>query len=133
MKKPLKKSMSIPDETRTFSKGKVELVKIGKVTFGRVTLEPGWKWSECVKPIVKTKSCKAGHTQYVISGEMHIVMDDGTEFDVSTGDALVLPPGHNAWVVGNESVVAIDFTGMTHYAKPAKTRTAKKTVSKSAV
>ncbi len=125
--------MSMPDETRTFDKGKVELVKIGKVTFGRATLEPGWKWSECVKPIVKTKSCMAGHTQYVISGTLHIVMDNGTEFDVSAGDALIIPPGHNAWVVGNEPCVAIDFTGMTHYAQPAKTRTAKKMVSKSAV
>lgn len=120
MKKPLKKSIDMPDETRTFDKGKVELVKIGNVTFGRATLEPGWKWSECVKPLVKTKSCMAGHTQYIISGEMHIVMDDGTELDVSAGDALVLPPGHNAWVVGNEPVVAIDFTGMTHYAQPRK-------------
>ncbi len=122
MKKPIKKSMSMPDETRTFDKGKVELVKIGNVTFGLATLEPGWKWSECIKPIVKTKSCKAGHTQYIISGRMHIVTDDGTELDVCAGDALVLPPGHDAWVVGEEPLVAIDFTGMASYAKPARAK-----------
>jgi hypothetical protein len=120
MEKIFKKSLNTPDETRTFDKGKVELVTIGKVTFGRAVFQPGWKWSECVKPIVKTESCMAGHTQYVISGKLHIAMDDGTEFDVSAGDASVLPPGHDGWVVGDEPCVVIDVTGMTRYAKPSE-------------
>ena len=120
MEKIFKKSIDTPDETRTFDKGKVELVTIGKVTFGRAVFQPGWKWSESVKPIVKTKSCMAGHTQYVISGTLHVVMDNGTEFDVSAGDTMVIPPGHDAWVVGDKPFVAIDVTGMTNYAKPRK-------------
>jgi len=120
MEKTFKKSLNTPDETRTFDKGKVELVTIGKVTFGRAVFQPGWKWSESVKPIVKTESCQAGHTQYVISGKLHIVMDNGTEFDVSAGDTMVIPPGHDAWVVGDEPFVAIDVTGMTRYAQPRK-------------
>lgn len=86
-------------------------------TFGRGILEPGWSWEKCVKPIVKTDSCQAPHTQYIVSGRMRVVMDDGTEEEVGPGDAAVVPPGHNAWVVGNEPVVAIDFTGLKDYAK----------------
>ena|SRR3989338_3588833 len=112
-----RKNLSSPDETRTFEKGSVELATLSGVTFGRVTLHPGWKWSQHVKPIVKTESCLAPHTQYIISGKLHIAMDDGTNFDLGPGDATVIPPGHDAWVVGNESVIAIDVTGMTHYAE----------------
>jgi quercetin dioxygenase-like cupin family protein len=106
-----------PDETRTFDKGKIELGKVGNVTVGRVTLEPGWKWSECVKPLVGTESCEAPHTGYVISGRIHILMDDGSEADIGPGDAHWVAPGHDAWVVGDEPYVALDFTGMTNYAK----------------
>jgi hypothetical protein len=84
-------------------------------TIGRAVLEPGWSWEKCVKPIVKTDSCQAPHTQYIISGRIKVVMDDGAEF--GPGDAAVIPPGHNAWVVGDESVVGIDFTGLKEYAK----------------
>ena len=112
-----KKSLNTPDETRTFPKGKVELATVGGVTFGRATLQPGWKWSESVKPIAKTDSCQAPHTQYVISGRLHIRMDDGTEKEYGPGDVGIIPPGHDAWVVGNEACVSIDITGMTHYAE----------------
>jgi hypothetical protein len=113
-----KKSLnSSPDETRTFEKGKIELVNLGEVTIGRAILEPGWSWEKCVKPIVKTDSCQAPHTQYIISGRIKIVMDDGAEEEFGPGDAAVIPPGHNAWVVGNEPVVGIDFTGLKEYAK----------------
>jgi quercetin dioxygenase-like cupin family protein len=119
MKSTEKKSLNSPDETRFFPKGKVETVTVGGVTFGRATFDPGWKWSEHVKPIAKTKSCEAPHTQYLISGHLRIRMDDGTEIDLRPGDVAVIAPGHDGWVVGNEPVVAIDITGMVHYAKPS--------------
>jgi hypothetical protein len=116
-KKAELKSFGKPDEVRTFPKGKVELVNIGGAMVGRATLEPGWKWSTSVKPIAKTKSCEAPHFQYQASGTMHVVMDDGTEFDSRAGDVTLLPVGHDAWVVGNEPVVLVDFQGMIDYAK----------------
>lgn len=112
-----KKSLNAPDEVRTFDKGKVEIANLGDVVIGRGTLEPGWSWDKCVKPIVKTDSCKAPHTSYMVSGRMKIVMDDGTEEEYGPGDAALIPPGHNAWVIGDEPVVTIDFTGFKDYAK----------------
>lgn len=112
------KSLDQPEETRNFPKGRMELVTIGGVTMGRATFEPGWKWSECVKPIAKTDSCQAAHVGYVISGEMKAVMDDGTEFDFGPGDAMSIPPGHDAWIVGDEQCVLIDIGGASNYAKP---------------
>lgn len=117
MKPMEKKSLNSPDETRSFPKGKLQLVTLGGITFGRSTFEPGWKWSESVKPIVKTKSCEAPHTMYHVSGRLRVRMDDGTEEEFGPGDVSVIPSGHDAWVVGNEPVVVIDVTGMTHYAK----------------
>lgn len=112
-----KKSFSKPDETRTFDKGRLDLVNLGGVTFGKATFQPGWKWSTCVKPIAKTKSCEAPHLQCLLSGRMHVVMDDGSEDEFGPGDVLLIPPGHDAWVVGNDPVVAVDITGMGAYAK----------------
>ncbi len=113
-----KKSTNSPDEIRTFDKGKLELTtfKNGS-TIGRATFEPGWSWDKCVKPIVKTNSCEAPHTQYIVSGRIKIVMDNGIEEEFGPGDTAVIPPGHNAWVIGDESVIAIDFNGMSEYAK----------------
>jgi len=105
------------DEVRVFPKGKLELLTIGGATIGRATLEPGWRWSTSVQPIAKTKSCEAPHFQYHVSGTLKVVMDDGTEFECNPGDISVLPSGHDAWVVGNESVVIVDFQGMAEYAK----------------
>jgi hypothetical protein len=112
-----KKSFLKPDEVRTFEKGKVELVTIGTITFGRATFQPGWKWSVSVKPLVNTKSCEAPHLQYHVSGRLHVVMDDGSEDEFVPGDVSLLPPGHDGWVVGDEPVVVIDITGMADYAK----------------
>jgi len=112
-----KKTFNSPDETRSFPKGKVDLVNVGSVKFGRATLDPGWKWSVDVQPIAKTKSCEAPHTQYHVSGRLHVRMDDGTEVEYGPGDVGHIPPGHDAWVVGNEPVVVIDVTGMADYAK----------------
>ena len=111
------KSLNSPDEVRKFEKGKLELVTIAGATIGRATFEPGWKWSTCVKPIAKTNSCQAAHYGYQISGTMTTRMDDGTEKTSHAGDVLIIPTGHDAWVVGNEPVVFIDFQGMVEYAK----------------
>jgi hypothetical protein len=118
MAKMEKRNLSQPDETRTFDKGKLELVTLGEVTFGRATFQPGWKWSTSVKPLVNTKSCEASHLGYHVSGRLHVVMDDGTEDEFGPGDVSNLPPGHDAWVVGDDPVVLIDITGMGEYAKP---------------
>ena len=111
------KSFSAPEEVRTFPNGKLELVTIGGATVGRATLEPGWRWKTSVQPLVQTKSCEAPHFQYHVTGTLHIVMDDGTEFDCRAGDVSLLPQGHDAWVVGDEPVVIVDFQGMVDYAK----------------
>ena len=119
MKKMEAKSLDRPDEVRSFDKGKLELVTIGGVTIGRGVFQPGWKWSESVKPLVKTKSCEAPHFQYHLSGTLRVKMDDGTQVDLKAGDVSFLPMGHDAWVVGNETVVVVDFQGMVDYAKGA--------------
>jgi len=111
------KNLNAPDEVRTFDKGKLDLINIGGAVVGRGTLQPGWRWSTSVKPIAKTKSCEAPHFQYHVSGVLHVVMDDGTEKDCKPGDVSLLPSGHDAWVVGNEPVVLVDFQGMIDYAK----------------
>jgi mannose-6-phosphate isomerase-like protein (cupin superfamily) len=111
------KSFNKPDEVRTFPKGKLELVKIGGSMIGRAVFEPGWRWSTSVKPIAKTESCQAAHFQYHVSGTLHVVMDDGGQFDCKAGDVSLFPPGHDAWVIGNEPVVMVDFQGMVDYAK----------------
>ena len=117
MKKMEAKSLNTPEEVRTFDKGKLELIKIGGAVIGRATFQPGWKWSESVKPLVKTKSCEAPHFQYHVSGTLKIRMDDGTEVECKPGDVSFLPMGHDAWVVGKEPVVVVDFQGMVDYAK----------------
>jgi len=115
MAKMEKKALAAPDEKRSFDKGLVELVTVGGVTFGRATLQPGWKWSTSVK----TESCEASHLQYHVSGRLRVRMDDGSEDEFGPGEVSLLPPGHDAWVVGNEPVVVIDISGMAEYAKPA--------------
>ncbi|MCU0579466.1 MAG: cupin domain-containing protein [Desulfobacterota bacterium] len=116
------KSLNNPDEERLFPKGKLELVKIGGAMVGRATFQPGWKWSDSVKPLVNTKSCEAPHFQYHISGTLRVLMDDGTQVDCRPGDVSLLPTGHDAWVVGNEPVVVVDFQGMVDYARESSTK-----------
>ena len=113
------KSIDQPDERREFDKGFVELLSLGNVTFSRATFQPGWRWSECVKPLVKTDSCQVHHTTYVVSGLLHVAHGDGTEADAGPGTLAIIEPGHDAWVVGDEPVVAIDFDEASKdYAKP---------------
>ena len=111
------KSLDQADETRTFEKGRLDLINIGGGTVGRLTLEPGWRWSEHVKPIAGTEWCEAPHFQYQVSGHIHVVMADGTEFDSGSGAVSLLPSGHDAWVLGDEPVVLVDWHGATNYAK----------------
>lgn len=112
-----KKNFSTPDETRPIDKGKVEVVNLGDTTVMRTRFEPGWKWSQSVKPIAKTDSCQVAHTLYCVSGRMHVKMDDGTETEIGPGDVATITPGHDAWVVGNDACVSVDFQGGTGYAK----------------
>jgi hypothetical protein len=102
-----------PDETRTPDKTKVELVRIGRATVGRMRLEPGWRWSECIKPIAGGESCQMHHVGLLQSGAMHVVHNDGTEQEISAGQAYVIEPGHDAWVVGDEPVVGFEFESQT--------------------
>ena len=111
------KDLNAPEETRTFPKGTVELIDIGGGKVGRLTLEPGWSWSEHVKPIANTEWCEAPHFQYHLAGTLHVKMADGTEFDARPGQVTALPPGHDAWVVGDEAVVLIDWSGASNYAR----------------
>jgi len=111
------KDLNKPDETRTFEKGKVDLINIGGGVIGRLTLEPGWRWSQHVKPIAGTDWCEAPHFQYHLSGRIGIEMQDGTKMEVGPGEVTALPQGHDAWVVGGDPVVLIDWYGATNYAK----------------
>lgn len=111
------KNFTKPDETREFPKGKLELINVGGSMIGKATLQPGWKWSESVQPLAKTKSCEAPHFQYHVSGVLKVKMDDGTILECKAGDVSLLPMGHDAWVVGDEPVVVVDFQGMADYAK----------------
>jgi hypothetical protein len=98
-----------PDESRTPEKTRVDVVRIGGATAARMTFEPGWKWSECIKPVAGTDSCQARHIGVVQSGRLHISHDDGTELELEPGDAYIIQPGHDAWVVGDEQFVGFEF------------------------
>jgi len=113
-----KKSVGSPDETRNFPHGHIEVVDLGELVVGKATFEPGWRWSECMKPIAGTESCMVTHNGLVMSGRMHIKMNDGTETEVGPGDVFFLPPGHDAWIIGSENCVVYDFSGASAYAKP---------------
>jgi len=98
-----------PDETRTPARTRVDMVRMGETSAARLELEPGWRWSECIKPVAGTESCQLRHVGVVQSGTMHITHDDGSELDIGPGQAYVIEPGHDAWVVGDEGVVAFEF------------------------
>jgi hypothetical protein len=106
-----------PDEIRNFPKGKLALVKLEDRTIGKFTLEPGWRWSECVKPAAGTDLCQNAHFQYQLSGRLHVVLEDGTEFEAGPGECVEIPPGHDAYVVGDETFVCIDWQGAMNYVR----------------
>jgi quercetin dioxygenase-like cupin family protein len=115
----IRMSLDAPEEVRPFEDGmgRLELVNLQSGPVGRATFEPGWQWSKHVKPIAKTDSCQGAHLGYYVSGRMHVVMDDGEEMDFGPGDFSIIPPGHDAWIVGDEPCVVIDWQGFTDYAK----------------
>jgi hypothetical protein len=113
------KSFATPDETRAFPHGEAEILNIGGGQVGRLVFQPGWRWSRDVKPIAHTESCQAPHFQYHVSGTLGIRMDDGTEIVAGPGDITSLPSGHDAWVIGDEPAVVVDWYGASRYAKPA--------------
>jgi quercetin dioxygenase-like cupin family protein len=113
------KRFESPDEVRPFAgdQGKVELVELSGNAVGRGTFEPGWRWSEHVKPLSGTESCQVEHIGYVMQGRMTVAMDDGSELTVGPGDVFHMPPGHDAWTEGEEPCVLLDFGGLSGYAK----------------
>ena len=113
------KNIGSPDEKRAFGRGSVSVVKLGDFTAGLATFEPGWRWSEHVKPIAGTASCQVHHNCVVVSGRMGIRMDSGEEVEVGPGDVFVCPAGHDAWVIGDEPCVAWDVSGAATYATKA--------------
>jgi quercetin dioxygenase-like cupin family protein len=112
-------SLDSPEETRPFEggTGQLQLVNMEEGGVGRATFLPGWRWSEHVKPIARTASCQADHRAYFISGRMKVVMDGGEEMEYGPGDFAIMPPGHDAWVLGDEPCVLIAWQGFADYAK----------------
>jgi hypothetical protein len=113
------KSFGQPEEVRRFPNGHAEILKVGGSEVGRLVFQPGWRWSKDLKAVANTRSCEAPHFQYHVSGRLGIRMDDGTEFVAGPGDVTSLPSGHDAWVVGDEPVVVVDWFGASRYAKKA--------------
>lgn len=117
--KMVRMSLDQPDEVRPFegNSGRVDIVNTQAGPVGRATFEPGWRWLEHVKPIAKTDSCQAPHMGYIVSGRMGVVMDDETREDFGPGDVMIVPPGHDAWTIGEEPCIVVDWTGIGDYAK----------------
>ena len=113
------KSFNEPEETRPFAdKGAAELVALGDGTVMKARFEPGWVWSEHLAPLAGTDTCQSPHLLYVLSGRMHVRMDDGTEGEVGENEVARIEPGHDAWVVGDEPCIVVDFGASPSYAKP---------------
>jgi mannose-6-phosphate isomerase-like protein (cupin superfamily) len=112
------KSHSAADEVRTPEKSRVEVVHLDGFTIGRFTLDPGWRWSVCIKPIVKTESCQLSHVGFAVSGKLTIRLKDGTEKSINAGDSYTIPPGHEAWVEGGSPFVGIEVLSADQYARP---------------
>lgn len=112
------KSHQSPDEVRTPSKSRIEVVRLEAFTIGRFRLDPGWRWSECIKPVAKTESCQLSHVGHVISGRITVRMNDGTQKTIKAGESYTIPPGHDAWVEGNEPFTALEVMSAEQYAKP---------------
>jgi quercetin dioxygenase-like cupin family protein len=114
------KSHQSPDELRTPKKSRVEVVRLEAFTLARVRFEPGWRWSECIKPIAKTESCQLSHVGHATSGRITVRMADGTQRTIKAGESYTIPPGHDAWVEGNEPFSCIELMSAEQYAKPGR-------------
>jgi len=106
-----KKDFSTPDDSISFEKGRADVVRLGDATITLRTMEPGWRWSEHVGAIAKTDTCQVHHVGYVKSGTLHVVMDSGEEAEVTAGDAYDVAPGHDGWVVGDDTLELVEFEG----------------------
>ena len=112
------KRFESPDEVRHVRKGKFELVRLGGMTIGRATYEPGWKWSEHVGPDVGARRCQVEHVGLVLAGTATAALDDGRVFKLRAGELFYIPPvPHDSWVIGDEPYVSLHFLGADHYAK----------------
>jgi len=117
-----RKSLDMPDETRTLPNGRTDIWNLGDFVVGRIVFEPGWRWSKDVKPIAQTEWCEYHHLGLIIEGTLHYITPEGLEMEVSPGMLFEILPGHDAWVVGDEAVVQYDFAGMRTFALPAASR-----------
>ncbi len=113
----MSRSHSSPDEVRTPDHTRVEIVRLEGFTLGRLTFEPGWRWSECIKPVVKTDLCQLSHVGYAVSGRLTVRLKDGSHKHIVAGDSYTIPPGHDAWVEGKEPFVGIEVMSAELYAK----------------
>ncbi len=112
------KSHDSPDEVRSPAKTRVEVVRLEGFTIGRFTFEPGWRWSECIKPVVNTDACQLSHVGYAVSGRLTVRLQDGTEQTIRAGQSYTIPPGHDAWVEGDEPFVGLELMSAEQFAKP---------------
>ncbi len=104
----LHRSFETPDERMDFEHGHSDMATVDGFHFARATLEPGWRWSECVKPVVGTETCQSRHVGYLLSGRLHVLSDDGTETEFGEGELVMIPPGHDAWIVGSQTAVLLE-------------------------
>lgn len=111
------RSFDKPEESRSFTHGELAVVNLPDATVGLAVFQPGWQWSKDIKPIVGTDSCQEAHTGYVLSGTLHVSMDDGTERDLQEGQAVEISPGHDAWVVGDQPCSMLDWKAAETYGK----------------
>ena len=111
------KSFAKADEVRTPDKTRVDVVHVGGTEVAQFTFEPGWSWESCIKPVAGTESCQNEHVGFIRQGRLHVAHQDGTELTVEPGDAYHIAPGHNAWVEGDEAVIAYEFKSASTYAK----------------
>ena len=116
----VKKGFASADEVRTPNKTRMEVVDLGGIKAARMTLQPGWRWSECIKPVVGTDSCQNSHVSYVVSGEITVRLEDGTQKTLRAGESYTIPPGHDAWVEGSQPFVGIEVMSAEQYAKPSQ-------------
>ena len=111
------KSHDTPDEARTPNKSRIDVVRLDGYTIARLTLEPGWRWSECIKPVVGTDTCEVSHVGYAVSGRIRVQLTDGSEAVINAGESYTIPPGHDAWVEGGETFVGIEVQSAEQFAK----------------